>query len=328
MGVTLRGVIPGDRGDTWGDSVTPRLCAGTLRLTSRRGGHCRSWPSGRRIKLSSITQRAELRHTACMTARTVFVISPIGSPGSVEHRRYWLTLEYIVKKAFQDDRWEVVRADEESSPDSITTQVIGRIIEADLIIADLTDHNPNVFYELAVAHGYQKSVIHLMQDGQKVPFDVVDQRVIFYDLADPESVDKARQALKNSVEWLDANPGQSRNPLSAYGQFAAISSATGGGEIGEAVAEALNSLSRQVARMDARQRQSLESRPTSRETNRRSRLSDIELERRLDYIHQKRDSAMQHSENGENVDAELQVLAREEMRLLSLMEERATKSDE
>ncbi|WP_454115253.1 hypothetical protein [Microbacterium lacticum] len=249
-----------------------------------------------------------------MATRTVFVISPIGSPGSVEHRRYWLTLEYIVKKAFQGDEWQVVRADEETSPDSITTQVIGRIVEADLIVADLTDHNPNVFYELAVAHGYQKPVIHLMQDGQKVPFDVVDQRVIFYDLADPESVDKARQALKGSVKWLDANPGQSRNPLSAYGQFSAISSASGGGEAGEAVAEALERLSRQVARMEARQRAD---RPRS------PRTVDEDLAHRMNRLRYERGRIAQRRRNGEDVDDELHALMLEEERLRSFMEARA-----
>lgn len=187
-------------------------------------------------------------------SRSVFVISPIGSSGTPEHRRYRQTLEYIVKKAFYGPDWLVVRADEETSPDSITTQVIGRIVESDLIVADLTDHNPNVFYELAVAHGFKKPVIHMMQDGQKVPFDVVDQRVIFYDLTDPESLYKAQAGLRSAVTWLDANPSQARNPLSAYGQFAAISSASGGGEAGEAVAEALALLSRQVSRLDARVR--------------------------------------------------------------------------
>jgi len=252
-----------------------------------------------------------------MATRTVFVISPIGSPGSGEHRRYWLTLEYIVKKAFQGDEWQVVRADEETSPDSITTQVIGRIVEADLIVADLTDHNPNVFYELAVAHGYQKPVIHLMQDGQKVPFDVVDQRVIFYDLADPESVDKARQALKGSVKWLDANPGQSRNPLSAYGQFSAISSASGGGEAGEAVAVALDRLSRQVSRIEARQR-----------TDRlRAPLTDEEhLMRSISSLRYQRDRLSQRRHAGEDVEDELHALMREEERLRVILSEIETRT--
>ncbi|MDD7929887.1 hypothetical protein [Microbacterium thalli] len=238
-----------------------------------------------------------------MTTRSIFVISPIGSPGTAEHRRYRHTLDYIVKKAFTAPDWEVVRADEETSPDSITTQVIGRIVESDLIVADLTDHNPNVFYELAVAHGYQKPVIHLMQEGQKVPFDVVDQRVIFYDLSDPESVDKARSGLAKSAAWLDENPNQSRNPLSAYGQFSVISSASGGGERGEAVAEAIDQLSRQVARIDARMRNGA---PVG--FSKKTRLSDLQA-RHL-FLTRRRKELL-HSDHGEDVEDELTAIIRE-----------------
>lgn len=174
------------------------------------------------------------------------MVSPIGSPGTESHRRASQVLKYIVKKALLDV--EVVRADEESSPDSITTQVIRRIIESDLIVADLTDHNPNVFYELAVAHGYNKPVIHLIENGQTVPFDVVDQRVIKYDLSDPESVDVAIKSLIQSRSWLEQNPGQARNPLTAYGQFAAIRSNPDEG--GEAVAEALERFSGRLASLE------------------------------------------------------------------------------
>jgi len=254
-----------------------------------------------------------------MTARIVFVISPIGAPGSVEHRRYWLTLEYVIKKAFDGDEWTVVRADEEASPDSITTQVIGRIVNSDIVVADLTDHNPNVFYELAVAHGYQKPVVHMMQTGQKVPFDVIDQRVIFYDLADPESVDKARRSLRSSIDWLNENPGQSRNPLSAFDQFAEISSASDGGE---AVALALQQLTRQVSRIEARQRVSSPYGVTSQEDDIRWRLDAIRRER--SRLLARRRAAEEAGE--ELLDPvlthEMQVMWAEEQRLRSLLEER------
>lgn len=232
-----------------------------------------------------------------MTARSIFVISPIGSPGTAEHRRYRNTLEYIVKKAFTGPDWDVVRADEETSPDSITTQVIGRIVESDLIVADLTDHNPNVFYELAVAHGYQKPVIHLMELGQKVPFDVVDQRVIFYDLTDPESVDKAIRGLRASARWLDDNPTMTRNPLSAYGQFSVISSASGGGDAGEAVAEALDRLGRQVARMDGRLRAA--ERPFAMPSD----GMIMHLRHQQSVLREQQEEIMRRSEAGEPVDA-------------------------
>ena len=57
---------------------------------------------------------------------------------------------------------------------------VQRIIEADFVIADLTARNPNVFYELEIAHSVGKPVILLAQDTADVPFDIRDNRVITY----------------------------------------------------------------------------------------------------------------------------------------------------
>ncbi|RYE43663.1 MAG: hypothetical protein EOP24_27445 [Hyphomicrobiales bacterium] len=127
-------------------------------------------------------------------------------------------LEYIIRQALPKPEWEVVRADEEKDPGSITQMVIKRIVTSDLIVADLTDHNPNVFYELAVAHGYKKPVVTIMTDGQKVPFDIVDMRTVFYDLTNPASVHSAKERLVNSAKHVLENPTPT-NPLVGYEMF-------------------------------------------------------------------------------------------------------------
>lgn len=99
--------------------------------------------------------------------KSAFVVSPIGQPGSEPERNANLALKYIFKKALDPAEWLVHRADDGEKPDSIGHHVIRSIVEADLVIADLTDHNPNVFYELAVAHGYRKPVVHLITEGRR-----------------------------------------------------------------------------------------------------------------------------------------------------------------
>lgn len=179
--------------------------------------------------------------------KTVFVISPIGRPGTVEHKNAMNVLKFIVKKAFDGDAWEVHRADSKVAPDSITNRVIKRIAESDMIVADLTDHNPNVFYELAVAHGFQKPVIHIITNGQAIPFDVNDQRAIFYDLTDPESVDLAIERMAEVARWLEEHPGEGVSPLSGYAQFKTIS---GDDDAGAAVAEAIERLTSGMNRLE------------------------------------------------------------------------------
>lgn len=88
-----------------------------------------------------------------------FVIGPIGQAGSDVRKRADLVLHSIIKPALGPLNYTVTRADDITNPGQITPQVITFINSADLVIADLTGHNPNVFYELAIADALEKPVI-------------------------------------------------------------------------------------------------------------------------------------------------------------------------
>jgi len=72
------------------------------------------------------------------------------------------------------------------------------INRARLIIADLTGRNPNVFYELGIAHTLGKPVIMLTQSMDYVPFDLRHLRCIVYQYK-PGSIEKFESALKRTV---------------------------------------------------------------------------------------------------------------------------------
>ncbi len=76
---------------------------------------------------------------------------------------------------------ECIRADEFIGPGKITDQIIKAIGEADIIIADISDSNPNVMYELGLAHTMGKAAIIITQDAQGSPFDIAGFRMILYD---------------------------------------------------------------------------------------------------------------------------------------------------
>jgi hypothetical protein len=182
--------------------------------------------------------------------KSVFVVSPIGVPGSDPHKKAAYALKYIFREALKGDEWEVHRADEGKSPDSIGQHVIKRLYEADLVIADLTGHNPNVFYELAIAHGWGKPVVHLIAEGEKVPFDIVDMRTIFYDITDLASVEDAVANLREYAEYAIQHAAELVTPLTSFEMFNQIRSdqTEGGG----AVAEALEQVVARLARMESR----------------------------------------------------------------------------
>jgi hypothetical protein len=56
-------------------------------------------------------------------------------------------LKYVVRPVAEECGYNAVRADEISEPGAISTQIIKRIIEDPMMVADLTGSNPNVFYE-------------------------------------------------------------------------------------------------------------------------------------------------------------------------------------
>src|SRR5215475_14171541 len=98
--------------------------------------------------------RAERKMSAMSEKKLCFVIGPIGDPSTdVRRDADWL-LQGIIKPVFAQhfrDQFEVpIRADAIVEPGIIHTQVIRKLVEASLVIADLSLHNANAFYELAI----------------------------------------------------------------------------------------------------------------------------------------------------------------------------------
>ena len=108
---------------------------------------------------------------------------------------YW---EFI-KPVLESAGMVVSRADNIESQQNILRDVMGGIGGSDLIIADLTSSNSNVYYELGVAHASRKPVIHLTQSLEEVPFDLRSYRLIEYS-THFSKIEEAREKLRNYAE--------------------------------------------------------------------------------------------------------------------------------
>jgi hypothetical protein len=137
------------------------------------------------------------------SAKSCFVVAPIGSSGSDVRKRSDQVLRHVIRPAVEPLGYKVVRADEIDQSGSINAQVISRITDSHLVIADLTDLNPNVLYELALRHALRKPFVQLAAEGQRLPFDVADLRTIFLDYRDLDSAAEARAAIMNAVEGIE-----------------------------------------------------------------------------------------------------------------------------
>ena len=108
--------------------------------------------------------------------------------------------EKLIKKTFTELGFEVTRADDVNSYQNILKDIISKIQRSDLIIADLSNKNPNVFYELGIAHTMGKPTIMLSQSVNDVPFDLKSYRIINYSSHFSEAsklIDELKKAGKN-----------------------------------------------------------------------------------------------------------------------------------
>ena len=143
-----------------------------------------------------------------------FIISPIGEPKSDRRKRADLILKHIIAPALKDCGYKPERADQIDKPGIITHQVIQHIIADPLVIADLTDFNPNVFYELALRHFVRKPLIHMIKQGQELPFDVSQSRTIYFDHQDPDSEEAANKEIIKQIKALEQDPSAFDTPIS------------------------------------------------------------------------------------------------------------------
>lgn len=143
-----------------------------------------------------------------------FVIAPIGDKESETRERSDKVLKYIIKPVAEECGYKAVRADEITEPGMITSQVIQRLVDDDLVIADLTDSNPNVFYELAVRHAVRKPVVQIIKSDEYLPFDIAPQRTIPVDHQDLDSVEECKEEMIKQIRYIEENPNKVDSPVS------------------------------------------------------------------------------------------------------------------
>lgn len=150
-----------------------------------------------------------------------FVIGPIGAHKSEERTHANKLLKLIIKPTFATHfkSFKVQRADEIARPGMIDSQIITHLIEADLVIADLTTRNANAFYELGIRHMLQRPIIHMFRRGDPPPADVAPYRGIEFSYDGKWEIRDAKVALRKAVTEV-IHPGfRIENPVTRSAGF-------------------------------------------------------------------------------------------------------------
>ena len=129
-----------------------------------------------------------------------FVVSPIGEEGSEIRKRADQVYKYIISPVCEKCGFEAVRSDQINQSDSITQTIIDNLKSAELVIADMTGHNPNVFYEMGFRACTQKPMIHIREKTETIPADIAGIRAFDYSLTDLDAVDEIKDRLEKTIQ--------------------------------------------------------------------------------------------------------------------------------
>jgi len=137
------------------------------------------------------------------------MLSPFGEPFDTYYRA-------LLRPGLQARGHEVHRADDSYAPGVIIQNIFQDILDADIVLADITRENPNVFYELGIAHSYGKHVVMIAQSTAKLPFDVSHMRILRYSHESDEDTVQAIAGITRALEEALDPAAQCANMISDH----------------------------------------------------------------------------------------------------------------
>jgi len=144
-----------------------------------------------------------------------FVIMPFSDTRSCTEQKWTEIFEYIIKPAVGESRlgYECERSVAER--ENIIKGILEGLNKANVVIADLTDNNPNVFYELGVRHTLANRTILIAQGKEHIPFDLRPYPVAFYGES-PAKISAFKSDIKKKLKDIERNPERSDNPVADF----------------------------------------------------------------------------------------------------------------
>lgn len=118
--------------------------------------------------------------------RLIFVLTPYSE---VFFKEYMVIRDLCSSMGFT-----CYRGDETAFKSEIFMEMLKYIVKAGLIIANVNGRNPNVMYELGIAHAIDKNVILISEEPENLPVDIKSKRFIFYKSSD-ELIPKLKDEL-------------------------------------------------------------------------------------------------------------------------------------
>jgi len=136
---------------------------------------------------------------------TCFIIMPFSKSSDLHTEKFWTNhFENLLKPTIEELGVKAYRV--ETIREDILKKIINNLVTSPIVLADLTDHNPNVFWELGVRQSFKHNTITIAEEGTKLPFDVSAKATIFYNLSNEGEIVRFKLKLKEAIEDCIKNP--------------------------------------------------------------------------------------------------------------------------
>jgi 3',5'-cyclic AMP phosphodiesterase CpdA/Flp pilus assembly protein TadD len=155
--------------------------------------------------------------------REAFFIGPFGiKPAHPEHGIETIDFnklyEEVLRPAAQKAGLHASRADGDFSTESVLESVVAALLRADVVVADVTLPNANVYYELGIRHTLSNGpTVLVAHEGTKFPFDIAHRRVLSYSLKAPQGLGERLVATLRSALSLQGEEHDVRRVLRRAG---------------------------------------------------------------------------------------------------------------
>jgi hypothetical protein len=146
-----------------------------------------------------------------LSGKTIFVVMPFSPTASCKN---WdIVFKHVFHPAIKACGYTCERA--KPSTGNLTESIIGNLRNARIVLADITDQNPNVFYELGIRHSLSKRTIIIAQKSSMIPSDIRGYWFLNYGLG-PDEVTQFREELKRIVKEIEKCPDKTDSPVIDY----------------------------------------------------------------------------------------------------------------
>jgi hypothetical protein len=106
--------------------------------------------------------------------------------------------EFGIKKIVEAAGFEPKRVDQYEFQGKITDQILQNILTCQIVVAECSAANKNVFFEIGYALGNKREIIFLVDNAANIPFDLKDYKFIIYN----DSINTLRKQLKSRLNYL------------------------------------------------------------------------------------------------------------------------------